>query len=35
MAQLNFIQRLQIANEKGSSNFDNMRARQEFYQNNI
>ena len=34
MAQLNFVQRLQISNQK-YSNFDTRRARHEFYQNNI
>ena len=35
MVQLNFVQRLQIANQKGYSNFDTRRARHDFYQNNI
>ena len=35
MAQLNFVQRLQIANQKGYSNFGTSRARHGFYQNNI
>ena len=35
MAQLNFVQRLQIANQKGYSNFDTRRARHDFHQNNI
>ena len=34
MAQLNFVQQLQLANQKGYSNFDNS-ARHDFYQNNI
>ena len=35
MAQLKFVQRLQLANQKGYSNFDTRRARHDFYQNNI
>ena len=34
MAQLNFVQQLQIANQKGYSNLDTS-ARRHFYQNNI
>ena len=35
MAQLNFVQQLQIANQKGYSNFDNRHAHHDFYQKNI
>ena len=35
MTQLDFLQRLQIANQKGYSNFDTRHARHDFYQNNI
>ena len=35
IAQLNFLQRLQIANQKGYSNFDTWRAHHDFYHNNI
>ena len=35
MAYLNLVQRLQIANQKGYSNFDTKRARHDFYQKNI
>ena len=35
MVQLNFIQRLQIANQKAYSNFDTRRAHHDFYHSNI
>ena len=35
MAQLDVVQRQQIANERGYSNFDTKRARHDFYENNI
>ena len=35
IAELNFLQRLQIANQKGYSNFDTWRAHHDFYHNNI
>ena len=34
-AQLNFVQRLQLANQKGYSNFDIRHDRHDFYHNNI
>ena len=34
-AQLNFVQRLQLANQKGYSNFDTRHDRHDFYHNNI
>ena len=35
MAQLSFVQRLQIANQNGYSNFNTRRTRNGFYHNNI